>query len=261
MMKRFPMPSVVLNANLLHEALSAQRTTTYPISQSFHSVQGEGALVGTPMLFTRTAGCCVGVYSDPARMEDASLRTLRVLHPRHSVCTSALGQSFLCDTDYHSIGTKSIPEILKDMYETHLCITGGEPFMYSLLPLVVAVREEGFDVQIETSGAVPIPPEVGHLAWITCSPKAGYLPENARWINEFKFVLSAAEARSCVETFHNIERILSSGDPVVPAEVFLQPINAVETVDKENLTAVLAMLAKYPRYRLSVQLHKLLGLE
>lgn len=237
-------------------------TAKYPISQFFHSIQGEGARVGAPMTFCRTAGCNVGVYENPNRMDEGELKILRTTNPTHSICTSAMGRQFLCDTDYHRIDIRGVNEILNEVTEDRICITGGEPLMYNLDPLVFEAARRGFEVQIETSGTLPITEVVGKLAWITCSPKRGYLESNAAFIHEYKFVLEDADCIEAEATLAKIRAIVE-GRPLHMTSplVYLQPVNLVDKVDLVVLGGVMTLLRRAPQYRLSVQLHKILGVE
>src|SRR6185369_9387497 len=115
----------------------------FPIAQLFTAPQGEGMHVGVLMKFIRLAGCNVGRYSEGASEE---LSALRVLNPRHSICTSALGDSFLCDTDYHVIDKMTAEEAIGDTDVTAICITGGEPFMHDLSPFIKAAKDKGLAV-------------------------------------------------------------------------------------------------------------------
>jgi organic radical activating enzyme len=107
----------------------------YPLANPgiFDTIQGEGTMIGEPMLFIRLAGCSVG-------------------------CP-------LCDTDYRVHRKMCALEILTELawarqrtYTNWVWITGGEPLDHDLLPLIQALREEGrFNITIATSGHKPVP--------------------------------------------------------------------------------------------------------
>lgn len=228
---------------------------TYPIAEIFHSLQGEGLFTGVPMMFCRLAGCNVGKYESP--VGSGPLNVLRLHHLQHSICTSALGEQFLCDTNYLKSESLATEEILVQCYEEHLCITGGEPLLHDLVPLIREAQRAGKMVHIETSGTLDLGVLHGTEAsapWVTCSPKQGFLAKNIVYVDEWKFVVG--------ESFS-----LEAFDQAFPPEtlgskpVFLQAItNNVDQIDRESIQRVLEILQKRPHYRLSAQLHKFLKL-
>lgn len=236
----------------------------YPVAEIFHSLQGEGVWTGTPMMFVRLAGCNVGKY-EPARPYGKTVSFPDAAHPptqselkilfedrTHSVCTTADGQRFICDTDYHKHEEHSPEEIIGQLGELHMCITGGEPFLHNLTPLLEAASD-GTMTHIETSGTLPIKGTEDFNVWITCCPKEGFLPANADWVDEWKFLVGPgfdlAEA----------ERLSSLGPLQNDDRVYIQPINGVNECDTDNLKRCLDILAKKPEWKLSAQLHKFLG--
>lgn len=229
-----------------------------PISELFESVQGEGVFTGTPMYFIRFAGCNVGQYTDPVDVGDPHLRVLRTASPRHSICTSALGQSFLCDTDYHSFEKLEAEELIERIPKNieHVCITGGEPFMHDWIAAFHKTITARMPVQVhfETSGTKLIPPNVAD-AWITCSPKIGFLPENRIHVDEYKFVVDAGRDEG--EMIRVINEVIGYGKNT--AEVFLQPINDLHQLSQQNIQYILGILRQKPSWRLSVQMHKVIG--
>lgn len=117
--------------------------TSYPVMETFYSVQGEGAHSGVPAFFIRLGGCDVGcVWCDVKESWDASI------HPKRTADELA--------DEFDSSGAKVV------------VITGGEPAMYDLTALCKALKERGAQLHIETSGVYPI---VGAFDWVTFSPK------------------------------------------------------------------------------------------
>lgn len=236
----------------------------YPIAERFTSLQGEGTFSGTRMHFIRLAGCNVGRYLAPqAAMTIApEVAAARVQHPRHSVCVNALGQSFLCDTDYFQAGKLSVADLIQGADAPTICLTGGEPLMHKVEPLVEAFVEQGFSVHVETSGTVPIPEAVAMNCWVTCSPKQGFLEENQHRISEYKFVVGAADGTA--ESI--LERILKlvgfEGASGIPA-IYIMPISGVTSLDANNFQTAIRVVELAPSaipFALCVQLHKVLGL-
>jgi len=200
-----------------------------PIHETFQStVQGEGYWTGTLVDFIRLAGC-------PVRCP-------------------------WCDTGYENGGkdlpsvARSISELLAELQSPRVVITGGEPFIHRDLPeLVQALLAADKQVSIETSGAYWL--DVSPLAWITLSPKEHVNPkyrvQELFWTraNEIKLVVSTGEE---VEFYH---KFLANN---VNIPVFLQP----EWNSKESgIPMILELLKQHPSYRLSLQTHKLIGVQ
>ena len=115
---------------------------TYPLAPNgiFWSLQGEGHLQGTPMVFVRLAGCDVN-------------------------CPS-------CDTDYRTDRRASVGEIVSEIKELEtaaewIWITGGEPTIHDIAPLVLALQGHGWKVAIATAGEHPVTAPVD---WLSVSP-------------------------------------------------------------------------------------------
>lgn len=228
-----------------------------PIAEWFHSLQGEGLWQLTPMLFIRTAGCNVGAA------------------PEYGSCTTFDGRIFRCDTDYRKKMECTLQEVIalataptKTLngveaanatpvpVESHICITGGEPFLHDLRE-VLEIPDKMF--HFETSGTLPIPQWVNILrkandGWIACSPKKGFLPENRPLIDEWKFLVD--------ENFPANDPEAAILDVIGDSKglVFLQPINERHSVNLENLQHCQRLLRSHPDWRLSIQTHKLIGL-
>jgi 7-carboxy-7-deazaguanine synthase len=200
-----------------------------PIHETFqNTVQGEGYWTGTLVDFIRLAGC-------PVRCP-------------------------WCDTGYNNGGQglpsvmRSIAELLAELQSPRVVISGGEPFIQPNLPeLVEALLEADKQVSIETSGAYW--QDISPLAWITLSPKEHVSPkypvQERFWTrsNEIKLVISTGEEIDFYQE-HLLENLN------VP--VFLQP----EWGNKEcAISIILELLKQYPSYRLSLQTHKLIGVQ
>lgn len=214
------------------------RDYLYHVAETFTSIQGEGVWTGTYMHFIRLAGCNVGCYAKP---EDT-----------YSTCRSALGQPFQCDTNYRQQFTATAAEMLSRVPTIdHICVTGGEPFLHNLQPLIEAAGAR--EIHIETSGTKVIPNYVDDMeAWVTCSPKQGFLRENVRRVSEWKFIVGKPDDIAQLYAFLDTNRV------PLEAPVFLQPINGVDTIDDAALQLVLACIERNPQFRLSVQMHKYL---
>lgn len=194
-----------------------------------NTIQGEGYWQGIKADFIRLFGCPVG-------------------------CP-------WCDTGYADGGTSvsfesiSIPDIVSRLSADHVVITGGEPFINKeLLDLIAAL--EDFSVSIETSGVMY--QETPDNVWITLSPKThatGKPVSDEFWLraSELKIVIkSLADFEQYIE---NAIRFRDDGKPV-----YVQPCALPGVSIHKAVEPCLTVLDKHPWVRLSVQLHKILGL-
>lgn len=238
--------------------------TKLPVSQDFHSIQGEGYHVGVPMHFVRVTGCNVGRFPNrvsPPKNISKELLVIQRDIPNHSICASYSGEQFICDTDYQRIvGRLTVEDIKRDTWEQHVCFTGGEPILYGieLVEMVPQLVDSGIQVNIETSGTVLIPKEISDIAWITCSPKYGFKEENVRHIDELKFVVSTDTTDEAMDMMEQLSQRVGE---IRGGYTYLQPVNGISEVLTANVERCLALLRSHPDWRLSVQLHKLLNVE
>lgn len=144
-----------------------------------------------------------------------------------------------CDTDHHSGTHMTAGEIVAAVSSypaRHLVITGGEPMLQLDSDLLRMLKAERFYVQVETNGSMPVPPEVD---WVTCSPKDA--PWGIDRIDELKVVYRGQDVEQTAA--------------LLPApRHFLQPcsgLNIAETID---------YIMRNPRWRLSLQTHKLIDI-
>ena len=200
-----------------------------PIHETFQStVQGEGYWTGSLVDFIRLSGCPVG-------------------------CP-------WCDTGYSDGGAKlprtyrSIHELLAEIKSPRVVITGGEPFIQKHLPeLVQALLAEGKKVSIETSGAFW--QEVSPAAWITLSPKEHV---NPKYPVQKQFWSRTNEVKIVIETGTEVDFYQEHLSAKSSLPVYLQPEwnNSAKTIP-----LILQLLQQKPQYRLSLQIHKYIGIQ
>lgn len=231
------------------------------LAEFYHSVKGEGLYTGTPMAFVRLAGCSVGkpmredfVKEHPelanifsGKQDEGGLPILKFNHPAW-MCTAYDGRQFWCDTDFNKMLEMTVEEIFRDIWEPRLCLTGGEPLMHKewVQLILDEAWERGKHVHIETSGRHFVEKQ-SHM-WIAVSPKICYLSIMLQQANEIKLLVD--------ENF-DINH--------VPEEVFehplvwLQPINNELGLRHDCLQKCLELLKEHSNWRLSPQVHKLIG--
>lgn len=193
----------------------------YPINEIFHSLQGEGYNTGVASVFIRFSGC--------------NLR-----------CA-------FCDTEHERHTMMSLPAIVDAVMRFPdaplIVLTGGEPSLYVDAQLLSALRLTGKKVAIETNGTRPLPPGID---WVTLSPKFGFpggdaLPCVMKCCDELKVVYTGQD--------------LSQYDFITAHHRFLQPCY-VEDEKQRRLNTQMCVNAVLsdPRWRLSLQTHRYLGI-
>ena len=196
-------------------------TTTYPIVESFHSVQGEGAWMGVNAFFIRLAGCDVH-------------------------CPWCDQKESWTTKPYAQQSVQRLGSLAKQANPAIVIITGGEPLMHDLQPLTQALRELGLRIHLETSGAYPFS---GQFDWVTFSPKPFKIPHDSIYpqANELKVVVANAEDLHWAE---------EQAQRVHPTTLkYLQP----EWNSPHSQSLIMDYVLQHPDWRISLQSHKFLG--
>ena len=125
--------------------------------------------------------------------------------------------------------------------------------MHPILPLIDALHSAGKEVHLETSGTIPLqkvfPTFTSHAyVWITVSPKFGVLPEMVKIANEIKLL---------VDKDFNAGNL--SDEMKYHKRVYIQPVNGEYEVNRDNLKQVMELQKRFPNWRVSLQLHKVLS--
>ena len=219
------------------------------VNSIFYTIQGEGPFAGSPAVFVRLAGCNL--------------------------------QCPMCDTEYTNRTSMDVERILCNIEGAGLdgkmpkapcnlvVITGGEPFRQNLLPLVKALLDAEFRVQIETNGTLycDLPFDHPDLT-IVCSPKAGSINKKlAPHIAALKYVATVDSLENSLDGLptHALEHPNGSGLARPPqgfrGTVYLQPVDEKNTVkNNRNLIAVVKSCMDNG-YRLCLQIHKIIGVD
>jgi 7-carboxy-7-deazaguanine synthase (Cx14CxxC type) len=210
----------------------------YTVKEIFYTLQGEGANAGRAAVFLRFSGCNLWTGREDDRADAA--------------CP-------FCDTDFVGVGpdggkfdsAESLARAVvarwpwKNMRGARPLVvcTGGEPLLQLDATLVAALHDAGFEVAIETNGTKEPP---SGIDWICVSPKAGALPLLLTRGNEIKLVFPQADAMP--EKFAALDF----------RYFFLQPMDGPDR-ERNTQRAVEYCMAN-PRWRLSLQTHKLLNI-
>ncbi len=209
---------------------------TYSVKEIFYTLQGEGRNAGRAAVFCRFAGC--------------NLWSGREIDRRKAICQ-------FCDTDF--VGTngtgggkftsaRALATAIATAWEGQpmpgrlVVLTGGEPLLQIDDALVSALHAEGFEIAVETNGTLRAPEAID---WICVSPKSG-APLVQTSGHELKLVYPQAGAEP--ERFAELDF----------DTLLLQPMDGPER--EANTAAALAYCLAHPRWRLTLQTHKLLGI-
>ena len=223
-------------------------TVKYKINELFETIQGEGAFTGQPSIFIRLQGCPVACsWCDTKHTWDINLEDEVNTQAMLGKTEESQAWSALSVTDVLAVITE------QGYQAKHIVITGGEPAMVDLLPLCDALEQQGLSCQLETSGTFEI--KVSEKCWVTVSPKVnmkgGYKILNSA-------MLRANEIKHPVATEQHVDdlKALLDEHKITDTQVYLQPIS-----QKDRATALAIKTCIENNWRLSVQVHKYLGIE
>ena len=213
---------------------------SYAVKERFYTLQGEGAQAGRPAVFCRFAGC--NLWS--GREQDRA----------SAVCN-------FCDTDF--VGTDGegggkfataaeLADAIDSLWprdaqgrrlgRPYVVCTGGEPLLQLDTPLIEALHARGFEIAVETNGTQPAPEG---LDWICVSPKADAEIVLTKG-HELKLVYPQPLAMP--ERFEQLDF----------QHFFLQPLDSI--LQKQHTREAVAYCMSHPQWRLSVQMHKVVGI-
>ena len=213
---------------------------TYSVKEAYVTLQGEGAQTGRAAVFLRFAGCNLwsGLERDRAT----------------AICN-------FCDTDFVGtdgenggkfVGADALAEHVLSVWTAaapqggtpYVICTGGEPLLQLDPAAIRALKATGFEIGIETNGTLAAPE---NLDWICVSPKAN-APLQQLSGHELKLVFPQDEPEAQPAKFESLQF----------EHFFLQPKD--DTALAQNIAAAAAYCMKHPKWRLSLQTHKLIGL-
>lgn len=208
---------------------------SYAVKEMFLTLQGEGVNAGARAVFVRFAGC--NLWS--GREEDRATAVCR-----------------FCDTDFVGMdglggGRFDNAGALLDAVEGHwgpgqearfVVLTGGEPMLQVDDALVGELHARGFRIAIESNGTLPVHPGID---WVCISPKAGSAVVQQRG-DELKLVWPQPGTDLAAIEGWDFSHFL------------IQPMDSAEA--EANIRAAIALAMERPRWRLTLQTHKMLGL-
>ena len=208
------------------------------MKEIFYTLQGEGAQAGRASVFCRFAGC--------------NLWSGREVDRASAICK-------FCDTEFVGVdglgggrfgSAESLAVAVAEKWPANsasgrfVVCTGGEPLLQLDTDLIAALHAQGFEVAVETNGTIAAPPGID---WICVSPKAA-TELVQRSGDELKLVFPQTEAETDPVRFEALSF----------RHFFLQPMDG--PLREENTQLALRYCLEHPRWRLSLQTHKLLGI-
>lgn len=223
----------------------------FNVKEIFYSLQGEGAQTGRPAIFCRFSKCNLWNGREESRSQ--------------SICN-------FCDTDFigtdgQNGGSFQAEELVANICamwpksqdgqligQPYIIFTGGEPLLQLTEQLVSAFKQAGFETAVETNGTLPAP---NNLDWICLSPK-GTAQVVLNRCDELKLVYPQADALP--EKFAHISA----------QHYYLQPMADFnqdessgdgENLNKQQMKATVDYCLQNPKWKLSLQTHKTLGID
>lgn len=210
---------------------------TYSVKEIFYTLQGEGAQTGHAAVFLRFSGC--------------NLWTGKERHRSKAICQ-------FCDTDF--VGTDGVnggkyasPEALAGIVESLwptgspsnrlVVCTGGEPLLQLDAPLIDALHSKHFRIAVETNGTVEAP---AGIDWLCVSPKAGA-----------QLVQTSGQELKLV--FPQPAAMPGAFEELAFTHLFLQPMDGPDQA--ANTRAAIDYCMAHPKWRLSLQMHKIAGID
>lgn len=202
--------------------------TPYQIVEIFESLQGEGFNTGMPAIFIRFGKC-------------------------NLACP-------WCDTDYHHFQTMTLQQIAERVATytaKNIIITGGEPTIQPhLRKLLNYLKQQGYFLAIETNGLKPIPSEIDYIA---ASPKRLY--QDKYWQRSIDFADEVRIVNDCNDILQFCEKIATK---IHAKHYYLSPCEQngeMNILDTIRTIGILNQHSKTIKWQLSLQTHKLVGIE
>lgn len=213
---------------------------TYSVKEIYYTLQGEGAQTGRPAVFVRFSGC--NLWSGRKRDRDSA------------VCR-------FCDTDF--VGTdgpgggkfdtaEALAAAVRSLWPQsesvavpYVVCTGGEPLLQLDDAAIVALHAAGFEIGVESNGTLPAPDGID---WLCISPK-GRAPVIQLKGDELKLVYPQTEQGAQPDRFANLAF----------RHFYLQPMDSEAL--QVNTQSAIDYCLRHPQWKLSLQTHKIVGIE
>lgn len=212
---------------------------TYSVKEIYYTLQGEGAQSGRPAVFLRFAGC--NLWS--GREEHRAAAVCRFCDTEFVGTDGPSGGKFESAADLAVAVQRAWPANAVAEFPYVVC-TGGEPLLQLDEELIAALHATGFEVGVESNGTLAAP---AGIDWLCISPKAS-APVVQISGHELKLVFPQTESEAQPDRFIGLQF----------EHFFLQPLDDPER--EENTRRAIDYCLAHPRWKLSVQTHKVLGI-
>jgi len=209
---------------------------TYSVKEIFYTLQGEGANAGRAAVFCRFAGCNLWT----GREEDRASAVCQFCDTDFVGTDGTLGGKYRTAEELAALIAAQWPANTRG--QRLVVLTGGEPLLQVDAPLIAALHAEGFEIAVETNGTVAAPEG---LDWICVSPKAGST-----------LVQKQGQELKVVIPQEGLDLDALAELPF--AHHFVQAMDG--PLARRNAEIATAHCMADPRWRLSVQTHKVLGI-
>jgi organic radical activating enzyme len=229
---------------------------TYKVKSIFPTIQGEGFHAGRAAVFVRFAGCNLWSGHDENRHRDS--------WRNDALCPT------WCDTDFVGGDKVSADDIAATVAghwagkgapaDRLIVLTGGEPFLQLDDTLLEALKVIAGTVAIETNGTIALDPSIKALdPWITMSPKRARAKTALTSCSEIKLVVPGGQSIEDWDDFPAGHRFVQPCDPTAMLGTVINPdqLNLVKRTTRKN---VMDIVRQHPKWRLSLQMHKELGI-
>lgn len=210
---------------------------SYQVKEIFYTLQGEGRQAGRPAVFLRFAGC--NLWSGREKDRAGAVCTFC---DTDFVGTDGLGGGSFADAEALAAAVRAAWPVEAVGGVPYVVMTGGEPLLQVDAALTDALHAAGFEIAVETNGTIAAP---AGIDWICVSPKAD-APLKQTAGDELKLVYP--QPKALPERFEALNF----------AHFLLQPMDGDAV--QANTQACVDYCRRHPKWQLSLQTHKVLGI-
>lgn len=208
---------------------------SFAVKEIFYTLQGEGVHTGRAAVFCRFAGC--NLWS--GREVDRSTAACKFCDTNFVGIDGEGGGRFTDSAELANAIARFWPA--NHTGRRFVVCTGGEPLLQLDASLIDALHERDFDIAIETNGTIPVPEGID---WVCVSPKTG--------------TVLAVDGGDEIKVIYPQDIEPQVYESLLFRNYFIQPMDGVAA--KASLASAIRFCAQNPRWRLSLQTHKLIGL-
>ena len=212
---------------------------TYSVKEIYYTLQGEGAHTGRPAVFLRFAGC--NLWS--GREEHRAEAVCRFCDTEFVGTDGAGGGKFETAAELADVVRRAWPDAAGSV--PYVVCTGGEPLLQLDDMLVSSLHTAGFEIGVESNGTLAAP---NGIDWLCVSPKGSATIVQTSG-QELKLVYPQSEPEAQPENFVGLDFEC----------FFLQPLDGPDV--EENTRHAVEYCLAHPRWKLSIQTHKVLGID